>query len=72
VLNFKSVAGHRMDFGTCGSHLLVASLLYDSAMYPWLQPNGSYCESKGIFLPFIILQSLPCSILTFIRLETRV
>jgi olfactory receptor len=71
VLNFKSVAGHRMDFGTCGSHLLVVSLPYGSAMYPWLQPKGSYCESKGMFLPFF-LQSLLCSILSFICLETRV
>ncbi|XP_020939077.1 olfactory receptor 2Y1 [Sus scrofa] len=49
VLNVKSTAGRRKAFGTCGSHLLVVSLFYSSAMYTYLQPMHSYSETDGKF-----------------------
>ncbi|XP_050014534.1 olfactory receptor 10-like [Alexandromys fortis] len=50
VLKIKSMAGRRKAFGTCGSHLLVVSLFYGSAIYTYLQPKGSYSESEGKFV----------------------
>ncbi|XP_004586226.2 olfactory receptor 2Y1B-like [Ochotona princeps] len=50
VLRVKSVAGRRKAFGTCGSHLLVVSLFYGSAIYTYLQPTGSYSEKGGKFV----------------------
>ncbi|MEJ1272858.1 hypothetical protein NN561_003714 [Cricetulus griseus] len=50
VLKIKSNAGRRKAFGTCGSHLLVVSLFYGSAIYTYLQPKGSYSESDGKFV----------------------
>ncbi|XP_028617138.1 olfactory receptor 10-like [Grammomys surdaster] len=47
VLKVKSMAGRRKAFGTCGSHLLVVSLFYGSAIYTYLQSKSSYSESKG-------------------------
>ncbi|XP_049634015.1 olfactory receptor 10-like [Suncus etruscus] len=49
VLSVKSMTGRRKAFGTCGSHLLVVSLFYGSAIYAYLQPKSSYSESKGKF-----------------------
>ncbi|XP_007527205.1 olfactory receptor 2Y1-like [Erinaceus europaeus] len=49
VLRVKSVSGRRKAFGTCGSHLLVVSLFYGSAIYTYLQPRSSYSESQGKF-----------------------
>ncbi|KAK7809971.1 hypothetical protein U0070_015708 [Myodes glareolus] len=50
VLKIKSMAGRRKAFGTCGSHLVVVSLFYGSAIYTYLQPKGSYSESEGKFV----------------------
>ncbi|XP_050014538.1 olfactory receptor 10-like [Alexandromys fortis] len=50
VLKIKSMAGRRKAFGTCGSHMLVVSLFYGSAIYTYLQPKGSYSESEGKFV----------------------
>ncbi|XP_040603912.1 olfactory receptor 10-like [Mesocricetus auratus] len=50
VLKIKSMTGRRKAFGTCGSHLLVVSLFYGSAIYTYLQPKGSYSESEGKFV----------------------
>ncbi|XP_020008807.2 olfactory receptor 2Y1B-like [Castor canadensis] len=50
VLKVKSVVRHRKVFGICESHLLVVSLFYGSAIYTYLQPKGSYSESKGKFV----------------------
>ncbi|CAO2642765.1 Olfactory receptor 10 [Lemmus lemmus] len=47
VLKIKSISGRRKAFGTCGSHILVVSLFYGSAIYTYLQPKGSYSESDG-------------------------
>ncbi|XP_064135854.1 olfactory receptor 2Y1-like [Loxodonta africana] len=50
MLRVRSIAGHRKAFGTCGSHLLVVSLFYGSAMYTYLQPTHSYSQSEGKFV----------------------
>ncbi|MBZ3881173.1 Olfactory receptor 10 [Sciurus carolinensis] len=50
VLKVKSMAGRRKAFRTCGSHLLVVSLFYGSAMYTHLQPIHSYSEREGKFV----------------------
>ncbi|XP_048190031.1 olfactory receptor 10-like [Perognathus longimembris pacificus] len=50
VLRIKSTAGRRKAFGTCGSHLVVVSLFYGSAIYTYLQPKGSYSENEGKFV----------------------
>ncbi|XP_021032892.1 olfactory receptor 10 [Mus caroli] len=50
VLKVKSVTARRKAAGTCGSHLLVVSLFYGSAIYTYLQPKDSYSESKGKFV----------------------
>ncbi|CAO2642755.1 Olfactory receptor 10 [Lemmus lemmus] len=50
VLKVKSMAGRRKAFGTCGSHLVVVSLFYGSAIYTYLQPKGNYSESEGKFV----------------------
>jgi olfactory receptor len=47
------MAGRRKAFGTCGSHLLVVSRFYGSAMYTYLQPMGSYSESEGKFVALV-------------------
>ncbi|XP_060052894.1 olfactory receptor 2Y1-like [Erinaceus europaeus] len=49
VLRVKSMSGRRKAFGTCGSHLLVVSLFYGSAIYTYLQPRSSYSENQGKF-----------------------
>ncbi|CAH6786447.1 olfactory receptor 10 [Phodopus roborovskii] len=50
VLKIKSNTGRRKAFGTCGSHLVVVSLFYGSAIYTYLQPKGTYSESEGKFV----------------------
>ncbi|KAM9695160.1 olfactory receptor 2Y1-like [Trichechus inunguis] len=50
VLRVKSAAGRRKAFGTCGSHLLVVSLFYGSAIYTYLQPMHNYSQSEGKFV----------------------
>nr|XP_004657351.2 olfactory receptor 10-like [Jaculus jaculus] len=50
VLKVKSMTGCRKALGTCGSHLLVVSLFYGSAIYTYLQPMGTYSESEGKFV----------------------
>ncbi|XP_078011658.1 olfactory receptor 2Y1B-like [Phascolarctos cinereus] len=49
VLNIKSAAGQRKAFETCGSHLMVVSLFYGSAIYTYLQPTHRYSASHGKF-----------------------
>ncbi|XP_048190056.1 olfactory receptor 10-like [Perognathus longimembris pacificus] len=50
VLKVKSMAGRRKAFGTCGSHLLVVSLFFGSAIYTYLQPIHRYSENEGKFV----------------------
>ncbi|XP_002713919.2 olfactory receptor 2Y1-like [Oryctolagus cuniculus] len=50
VLKVKSMSRRKKAFGTCGSHLLVVSFFYGSAIYTYLQPIHSYSESEGKFV----------------------
>ncbi|XP_049621053.1 putative olfactory receptor 2B8 [Suncus etruscus] len=47
ILRIKSAAGQRKAFGTCGSHLIVVSLFYGTAMYAYLQPSNNYSQDQG-------------------------
>ncbi|XP_042544764.1 olfactory receptor 10-like [Dipodomys spectabilis] len=59
VLKVNSVAGRRKALGTCGSHLVVVSLFYGSAIYTYLQPMGSYSESEGKFVALFYTIIIP-------------
>ncbi|XP_076999711.1 olfactory receptor 2B8 [Tamandua tetradactyla] len=50
VLRIKSAAGQRKAFGTCGSHLIVVSLFYGTAIYAYLQPSNNYSQDQGKFI----------------------
>nr|XP_004657514.1 olfactory receptor 10-like [Jaculus jaculus] len=50
VMKVKSMAGRRKAFGTCGSHILVVSLFYGSAIYTYLQPTHRYSDNEGKFV----------------------
>ncbi|XP_006898223.1 PREDICTED: olfactory receptor 10-like [Elephantulus edwardii] len=50
VLRVNSTSGRRKAFGTCGSHLLVVSFFYGSAIYTYLQPTHNYSQSQGKFV----------------------
>ncbi|XP_038598972.1 olfactory receptor 2B2-like [Tachyglossus aculeatus] len=47
VLRIPSVEGRRRAFGTCGSHLLVVSLFYGTAIYMYLQPPSPNSLDRG-------------------------
>ncbi|XP_004695877.1 PREDICTED: putative olfactory receptor 2B8 [Condylura cristata] len=49
VLNIKSASGRKKAFGTCGSHFLVVSLFYGTAIYAYLQPTSNYSRDQGKF-----------------------
>ncbi|XP_055988144.1 putative olfactory receptor 2B8 [Sorex fumeus] len=49
ILRIKSAAGKRKAFGTCGSHFIVVSLFYGTAIYAYLQPSNNYSQDKGKF-----------------------
>ncbi|XP_049620793.1 putative olfactory receptor 2B8 [Suncus etruscus] len=49
ILRIKSAAGQRKAFGTCGSHLIVVSLFYGTAIYAYLQPSNNYSQDRGKF-----------------------
>nr|XP_034957662.1 olfactory receptor 13H1-like [Zootoca vivipara] len=40
VLKIRSAQGRSKAFSTCGSHLIVVSIFYGSAMFMYLQPHG--------------------------------
>jgi len=42
-----SVEGRRKAFGTCGSHLIVVSLFYGTAIYMYLQPPSPASKDRG-------------------------
>ncbi|XP_029800714.1 putative olfactory receptor 2B8 [Suricata suricatta] len=50
VLRIKSAAGQRKVFGTCGSHLIVVSLFYGTAIYAYLQPSNNHSHDHGKFV----------------------
>ncbi|XP_004621984.2 olfactory receptor 2B2-like [Sorex araneus] len=47
VLRIKSAEGRRKAFGTCGSHLVVVSLFYGTAIYMYLQPPSPASKDRG-------------------------
>ncbi|XP_049620987.1 putative olfactory receptor 2B8 [Suncus etruscus] len=49
ILRIKSTAGQRKAFGTCGSHFIVVSLFYGTAIYAYLQPSSNYSQDRGKF-----------------------
>ncbi|XP_049620792.1 putative olfactory receptor 2B8 [Suncus etruscus] len=49
ILRIKSAAGKRKAFGTCGSHFIVVSLFYGTAIYAYLQPSNNYSQDQGKF-----------------------
>uniref|UniRef100_A0A8C4LYF7 Olfactory receptor n=1 Tax=Equus asinus asinus TaxID=83772 RepID=A0A8C4LYF7_EQUAS len=50
ILTIKSSAGQRKAFGTCGSHLIVVTLFYGTAIYAYLQPSNNYSQDQGKFI----------------------
>ncbi|XP_049620985.1 putative olfactory receptor 2B8 [Suncus etruscus] len=49
ILRIKSAAGQRKAFGTCGSHLIVVSLFYGTAIYAYLQPSNNFSQDRVKF-----------------------
>ncbi|KAF0873499.1 OR2B2 protein, partial [Crocuta crocuta] len=47
VLRIQSAEGRRKAFGTCGSHLIVVSLFYGTAIYMYLQPPSPASKDRG-------------------------
>ncbi|KAM9233805.1 olfactory receptor 2B2-like [Dugong dugon] len=47
VLQIQSAEGRRKAFGTCGSHLIVVSLFYGTAIYMYLQPPSPASKDCG-------------------------
>uniref|UniRef100_A0A8I3NW32 Olfactory receptor n=1 Tax=Canis lupus familiaris TaxID=9615 RepID=A0A8I3NW32_CANLF len=47
VLRIQSAKGRRKAFGTCGSHLIVVSLFYGTAIYMYLQPPSPNSKDRG-------------------------
>ncbi|XP_050642771.1 LOW QUALITY PROTEIN: olfactory receptor 2B2 [Macaca thibetana thibetana] len=47
VLRIQSAEGRRKAFGTCGSHLIVVSLFYGTAISMYLQPPSPHSKDRG-------------------------
>lgn len=47
VLRIQSTEGRRKAFGTCGSHLVVVTLFYGTAIYMYLQPPSPTSKDRG-------------------------
>ncbi|KAM6224196.1 olfactory receptor 2Y1B-like [Rhynchocyon petersi] len=59
VLRINSTAGRRKAFGTCGSHLIVVSFFFGSAIYTYLQPTRTYSQSEGKFVALFYTIVIP-------------
>ncbi|XP_054985339.1 putative olfactory receptor 2B8 [Sorex araneus] len=59
ILRMKSAAGKRKAFGTCGSHFIVVSLFYGTAIYAYLQPSNNYSQDKGKFTSLFYVIIIP-------------
>uniref|UniRef100_A0A6I8PKB9 G-protein coupled receptors family 1 profile domain-containing protein n=1 Tax=Ornithorhynchus anatinus TaxID=9258 RepID=A0A6I8PKB9_ORNAN len=53
VLNIKSGLGCHKTWRTCGSHLVVVSLLYSTVSAIYLHPKNHYAQQKGKFLTLL-------------------
>ncbi|XP_007954706.2 olfactory receptor 2B2-like [Orycteropus afer afer] len=47
VLRIQSTEGRRKAFGICGSHLIVVSLFYGTAIYTYMQPPSTASKNRG-------------------------
>ncbi|XP_031544119.2 LOW QUALITY PROTEIN: olfactory receptor 2B6-like [Vicugna pacos] len=47
VLRIQSAEGRQKAFGTCGSHLIVVSLFYGTAISTYLQPPSTNSKDQG-------------------------
>ncbi|KAM6186002.1 olfactory receptor 2B2-like [Rhynchocyon petersi] len=47
VLRIKSAEGRRRAFGICGSHLIVVSLFYGTALYMYMRPPSPASQNRG-------------------------
>ncbi|KAM6186008.1 olfactory receptor 2B2-like [Rhynchocyon petersi] len=47
VLRIKSTEGRQKAFGICGSHLVVVSLFYGTAIYMYMQPPSLASKDRG-------------------------
>ncbi|XP_008846691.3 olfactory receptor 11 [Nannospalax galili] len=47
ILKIQSAEGRQKAFGTCGSHLIVVSLFYGTAISMYLQPPSPHSKDRG-------------------------
>ncbi|XP_007660891.3 putative olfactory receptor 2W6 [Ornithorhynchus anatinus] len=59
VLKIKSGTGRRKAFGTCGSHLTVASLFFETIIYMYMLPHTSSSQEQGKFLTLLYTTVTP-------------
>ena len=59
VLRIKSTIGQRKGFGTCGSHLMVVSLLFGTAIYVYLHPRSSDSQDQNKFMSLFYTVIIP-------------
>ncbi|XP_063788394.1 olfactory receptor 5AR1-like [Pseudophryne corroboree] len=50
ILKIKSSAGQRKAFSTCGSHILVVTMFYGSAMAAYMKPNSRSAAETDKFI----------------------
>ena len=59
VLRIKSTAGQRKAFVTCGSHLMVVSLFFGTAIYVYIQPSSSDSQDQDKFMSLFYTVIIP-------------
>ena len=59
VLRIKSTAGQRKAFVTCGSHLMVVSLFFGTAIYVYIQPSSSNSQDQDKFMSLFYTVIIP-------------
>ncbi|XP_029801435.1 olfactory receptor 2W1-like [Suricata suricatta] len=52
VMRIKSTARWHKVLNTCGSHLMVVTLFYGTAIYMYMKPQNSTSQDEGKFLTF--------------------
>ena len=59
VLRIKSTTGRRKAFGTCGSHFMVVSLFFGTAIYVYFQPSSSDNQDQEKFMSLFYTVIIP-------------
>ena len=59
VLRIKSTAGQRKAFVTCGSHLMMVSLFFGTAIYVYIQPSSSNSQDQDKFMSLFYTVIIP-------------